>query len=196
MVVHQVAGSRSRPGLRSAVSRATALALVATLVAGCGLFGGEETGSAGAPPKVELGTDNHAKGAVAKASQLWRGYDISVDVISLKKYDKAIRLVFAVIPRAKGSTDALRKQTFGSAGVVDGDAGAAYLVDGGRDRVYEHLTIGSGDKAVCACSKVDDDYPLDQPTVLYADFPAVKDASGKLTIVFPVVGPIAGVKVS
>lgn len=174
---------------------AALLALAGITATGCSFLGSEEGPPPTQIPKVEIGPDNHAKGAIAKASQPYDGRDVYVDILSLRRHDKVLRLVFAVTPRARGNSDKLPKETFGGSW-KGGDAGRPYLLDTKNLRVYDHLKIGSGDEAQCACSVGLDDYPLDEPTVLYTDFPAPQEQVKELTVVMPVVGPMPGVKVS
>ncbi|SEF90919.1 hypothetical protein SAMN04489712_102466 [Thermomonospora echinospora] len=171
------------------------LALAGLTATGCSLLGSDDGPSAAQVPKAEIGTDSHVKGAIAKAVQPYAGKDVYVDILSLKRYDKVLRLVYAVTPRARGNSDKLPKQTFGGSW-SGGDAGRPYLLDTKNLRVYEHLSIGSGDKASCACSVGIEEYPLDQPTVLYSDYPSPDESVKELTVVMPVVGPMPGVKVS
>lgn len=171
------------------------LALAGLTATGCSLFGGGDDTPATQIPQAEIGTDNHVKGAVAKAVQPYAGKDVYVDIIELRRHGKVLRLVFAVTPRAKGNSDKLPKQTFGGS-YSGGDAGRPYLVDSENLRVYDHLSIGTGDDATCACTQGLDDYPLDEPTVLYTDFPAPAESVDELTVVMPVVGPMPGVKIS
>ncbi|TNY37022.1 hypothetical protein [Thermomonospora catenispora] len=168
--------------------------LAGLLTAGCSLFGDD-----GPPPtqipKAEIGNDNHVKGAIAKAVQPYRGHDVYVDILSLRRYGKVARLVYAVTPRAKTNTDELPRQTFGGS-YLNPNAGAPTLMDTKNLRVYDRLSIGSGDDATCACTRLKDDYPLDQPTVLYADYPAPPESVKEVTVIMPVVGPMPGVKIS
>lgn len=170
------------------------LIFAALAATGCGLLGGGEPPPTQAP-KAEIGPDNHVKGAIAKAVQPYAGKEVYVDVLSLQRHDKVLRLVYAVTPRAKTDSDALPKETFGG-NWQSGNAGAPFLLDTENLRVYDSLTIGSGEDARCACSTGLGDYPLDQPTVLYADYPAPPKEVKELTIVMPVVGPMPGVKIS
>ncbi|REE98614.1 hypothetical protein [Thermomonospora umbrina] len=171
------------------------LAFAGLTATGCSLFDGGDDTPATQIPKAEIGTDNHVKGAVAKAVQPYAGKDVYVDVISFRRHGKVLRLVFAVTPRAKGNGDKLPKQTFGG-DYSGGEASRPYLVDPENLRVYDRLTIGTGDQAHCACTRGLEDYPLDVPTVVYTDFPAPEESVERLTVIMPVVGPMAGVEIS
>jgi hypothetical protein len=177
------------------VGRGAALVAVGLVLSGCSLFGGGSGGGAGPVPKAEIGPDDHVKGAVAKAVQPNAGKDVYVDILSLKRYGTALRLVYAVTPRARGNSDKLTKEAFGGS-YSSPHAGGAYLVDLENMREYEHLTIGQGDGSRCACSAIQDDgFALDEPTVLYVDFPAPPGSVRKVTVVMPIVGPIPGVRI-
>jgi hypothetical protein len=176
--------------------RITTFAVSGLLLAGCSLFSGGGTGPDDQRvPKAEIGPDNHVKGAIAKAVQPSDGKDVYVDILSLRRHDNVVRLVYAVTPRARGDSDPLTREAFGGSFGTP-DAGGPYLLDLEGMHEYEHLTIGQGDKQSCACSAILEDFALDQPTVLYADYPELPDSVTDVTVVMPIVGPIAGVKVS
>ncbi|HEV7934664.1 MAG TPA: hypothetical protein VGP70_20440 [Actinomadura sp.] len=177
------------------VGRAAALVAAGLALSGCSLFGGGSGGGNQQIPKAEIGPDDHVKGAVAKAVQPAEGKDVYVDILSLKRHDTALRLVFAVTPRARGNSAKLAKESFGGS-MSTPHAGGAYLVDLENLREYEHLTIGQGDEPRCACSAIQGDgFALDEPTVLYVDFPAPPDSVQKITVVMPIVGPMPGVRI-
>jgi hypothetical protein len=182
-----------RPGVMLRISTFTVSGL---LLAGCSLFSGGGAGTDDQQtPKVEIGPDNHVKGAIAKAVQPNSGKDVYVDILSLRRHDNVLRLVYAVTPRARGNSDELTRESFGGTFGTP-DAGGPYLLDLEGMHEYEHLTIGQGDKQSCACSVVQVDFALDQPTVLYVDYPALPDSVTDVTVVVPIVGPMPGVKIS
>lgn len=182
-----------RPGV---IFRIGTFAVAGLLLAGCSLFRG---GGAGPDdqqiPKAEIGPDRHVIGALAKAVQPSDGKDVYVDILSLRRHDTVVRLVYAVTPRARGNSDELTRETFGGT-YSSPDAGGPYLLDLEGMQEYENLTIGQGDKQSCACSVIQGDFALDQPTVLYVDFPALPDSVRNVTVVMPIVGPMPGVKIS
>lgn len=182
-----------RPGV---MFRIGTFAVAGLLLTGCSLFRG---GGAGLDdqqiPKAEFGPDFHVKGALAKAVQPSDGKDVYVDILSLRRHDTVVRLVYAVTPRAQGNSDELTRETFGGT-YSSPEAGGPYLLDLEGMHEYEHLTIGQGDKQSCACSAIQGDFALDQPTVLYVDFPALPDSVRDVTVVMPIVGPMPGVKIS
>src|SRR3954451_2389134 len=107
----------------SGIIRAGALAVSGLLLTGCSLFSGGGDGGADAQlPKAEIGPDSHVKGAIAKAVQPSSGKDVYVDILSLKRHDNALRLVYAVTPRARGNSETLTRESFGGA-YSDPDAG-------------------------------------------------------------------------
>lgn len=163
---------------------------------GCSLLsggGGEDPASAGRP-KIQVGADKHVKGAIATETAPYQGYKIQVDVVSLTRYDKILRLVLVITPISSGSTDPLPKDTFGETDYT-GDLAGVTLLDPKGLQEYDPLTRGTGDNAVCACS-YPDDFPLDQPTTVYADYPAPPDSVQQLTVGIPKLAPIANVKVA
>lgn len=174
-----------------------ALALTVTLAgatAGCSLFGGGSGSKPITKPTISVGPKG-VKGALASVQRPYQGYNIHVDIVSLTRYDKVMRLVFVVIPRSAGNSDAMDADTFGSE--AEDDVSGVQLADTKNMQVYNTMKQGSGDNASCACSGVGmDGYQLDQPTTLYADFPAPSQSTDTLTVVVPKVGPIPNVKVS
>lgn len=189
---------------RGGRARLAALALTGALAlstTGCSLLGGGggDDGNGGksaeAVPTVAVDGQGRVKGAIATVNRLYQGYKIQVDVLALTRYDKATRLEFAVTPRSSGATDPLDKDAFAN-GFGDKSVSAVRLIDTKNLKQYAPMDVGTGDDPNCACSHDLDDYALDKPTVLYADFPAVPDSVHKLTVLVPKVGPIAGVRVS
>ncbi|WP_146778771.1 hypothetical protein [Actinomadura craniellae] len=185
-----MSGQTWRTPMRRAL-RTGSLLLAGLLLTGCSLFGGEDPGG-GALPKIETDAKGNVKGAVTAVDRLWGGYEVHVDILSLRKYDKALRLVFAVIPRAKGNNDEFPADAFGGS-FNNGNAGGVGLVDTEGLRAYQPMVVG---KDGCACSSGLGKYPLDTPTLLYVDFPVPPAEPDRLTVVIPKVGPIPGVKVS
>lgn len=182
-----------RPGV---VLRISVVAVSGLLLAGCSLFNGGGPGPDDQQaPKAEIGPDSHVKGAIAKAVQPNSGRDVYVDILSLRRHDKVLRLVYAVTPRARGNSDELSRESFGGSFGTP-DAGGPYLLDLKGMHEYEHLTIGQGDKQSCVCSSIQGDFALDQPTVLYVDYPALPDSVTDVTVVMPIVGPMPGVKIA
>ena len=168
---------------------------VAMSTTGCSLLSGGSGGDPGSAgkPKIEMGADGHVKKAIATATTPYQGYKIQVDIVSLTRYDKVTRLVFVVKPVASAaSQDSLSGDTFGAKDDIHGDASGVSLIDTANLKEYDTLTAGS---ETCACSYADD-YPLDQPTTLYADYPAIPDSVDTVHVLLPKVGPIPNVKVS
>ena len=169
---------------------------VATAVSGCSLLSGGSSGadpSSAGKPKIEMGADGHVKGAIASATTPYQGYKIQVDVVSLTRYDKVMRLVFVVKPVASAaSQDALSGNAFGSRDDINGDVSSVSLIDTKNLKEYDPMTVGED---TCACSYVGE-YTLDQPTTLYADYPAAPESVDSLNVLLPKVGPIPNVKVS
>lgn len=169
---------------------------VAMSTTGCSLLSGG--GSGGDPasagrPKIEMGADGHVKGAIATATTPYQGYKIQVDVVSLTTYDKVTRLIFVVKPVSSGSQDALDDGAFGSKDDINGDVSEVSLIDTKNLKEYDTLSAGQ----YCACSYISSDgYPLDQPTTVYADYPAIPDSVDTVNVLLPKVGPIPNVKVS
>jgi len=192
-------GTRTRLAV---LGLAGAVAAMAVSTTGCSLLsggGGADPGTSGRP-KIEMGADGHVKGAIATATTPYQGYKVQVDVVSLTRYDKVTRLVFVVKPLSAGAdtTDDLDGTTFGGDSLSGGNLTGVELLDTKNLKDYVPLTAGSGDKTYCACSTIDSSsgFPLDQPTTLYADYPAVPDSVDEVTVVLPKVGPIPHVKVS
>lgn len=184
-------------GVRARLAVLGAAGALVMSTTGCSLLSGGsggsgDPGSAG-KPKIEIGADGHVKGAIATATTPYQGYKIQVDIVSLTRYDKVTRLVFVVKPVAgAASQDSLDGQAFGSKDDIHGDVSGVSLIDTKNLKEYDTLTVGS---ETCACSYADD-YTLDQPTTLYADYPAVPDSVDELTVLLPKVGPIPNVAVS
>lgn len=175
---------------------AGALALAATLgLSGCFGGGDDKSGSASggksSVPVVEVGADGTVQGAVATISRPTGKHEVTVDVLRLKRFDKVLRLEFAVTPRSQGATDTLSSSFFGDIRTVNG----VTLIDTDGLREYRPL-VTSGDDPECVCSRDLNGFPLDTPTVLFADFPAPPEEVKELTVTFPGLGPVAGVPVS
>lgn len=159
-------------------------------LSGCSLVPGVGDGGSAGPPKVEINSKGNVKGAVARVQRNVDGYEIHIDILRLKRFDKALRLEFAIIPRSNGASDDLSSYWLSSSS--EDNVNGVYLLDTNNMRQYSVLTAGEQ----CVCSRDLDTYPLDQPTVLYADFPVPSGDVKNLTVVFPHIGPVPNVKVS
>jgi hypothetical protein len=184
-------------GTRARLAVLSLAGAVALATSGCSLLsggsGGADPASAGRP-SIQIGPDKHVKGAIASTTVPYQGYKIQADIVSLTRYDKVTRLVFVVTPISSGSTDPLPKDTFGETDYT-GDVAEVSLIDTKGLQEYDPQTRGSGDDAVCACS-YPDDFPLDQPTTLYADYPALPESVDHVTVLLSAAGPVPNVKVS
>lgn len=186
----------SRGGPRARLAVLGLAGVLALTTSGCSLLSGgsgEDPGSA-SKPKIQVGADKHVKGAIASETAPYQGYKIQVDVVSLTRYDKVMRLVLVITPISAGSTDALPKDTFGETDYT-GNLSSVVLLDTKGLQEYDPLTRGTGDNAICACS-YPDDFSLDQPTTVYADYPAPPDSVTQMTVRVPKLAPIPNVKVS
>ncbi|MQA04955.1 MAG: hypothetical protein GEV07_20285 [Streptosporangiales bacterium] len=158
---------------------------------GCTLFGGGDDIADDKPPQIEVGGNGRVKDSIATYTAESGSYKVTMDVIALKRYDDVVRLVFAVTPQSKGGSDPLPSDAFSSE-TLGNDVTGVYLLDTDNMRKYPVLSGGKE----CVCSNELDDFPLDQPTALYADYPAPPDSVESMTVVFKNVGPLPGVEVS
>ena len=163
-------------------------------LSGCSLVPGVGGGGSAGPPKVEVNSKGNVKGAIARVQRNVNGYEVHIDLLRLKRFDNALRLEFAVIPRSNGSSDELPSSWFAASEPISSssDVSGIYLLDTKNLRQYKPLQAGEE----CVCSRNLDTYPLDKPTVLYADFPVPPEDLKDITVVFPNVGPVPNVKVS
>jgi hypothetical protein len=174
------------------------LALVATLsLSAC--FGGGDDEAEGASdggkssiPVVEIGDDGTVQGAVATISRPTGKYEVTADVLRLKRLGKVLRLEFAVTPRSQGASDSLSPNFFSAS---YRDVSGITLIDTAALREYRPLQT-SGKDSKCVCSRDLSGFTLDTPTVLFADFPVPPEGVKEVTITFPGLGPVAGVPVS
>lgn len=194
---------RSMTGTARARLAVAGLAGVLALsTTGCSLLSGGGSGDDGGGANVKVSMDPNGKvaGAVASVTRPYGAYNLQVDVVSLKRYDKALRLIFVVVPHSGGNTsDDLDEDTFGTteANYTDHyDVSGVTLVDTKDMRQYAPMTTGSGDGLRCACSHDVGNYSLGNPTTLYADYPLPPDPVTKLTVNVPHLGPIPDVKVT
>lgn len=169
--------------------------LAATLgigaLSGCGLLGGDGDIPDDKPPKIKVGANGRITDSIATYTSETGNYKLTMDVIALKRYDDVVRLVFAVTPQSKGGSDPLGSDFF-STEVLGDDVTGVYLLDTDNMRKYPVLTSGEE----CVCSNDLPDFPLDQPTALYADYPAPPESVESMTVVFKNAGPLPGVEVS
>ncbi len=167
---------------------AVAIAAAATL-SGCSLFGGDDTASSDPNKPVKLADDGSVKDSLATLTRRYEGYDVTIDVLRLARYDKALRAEFAVTPRSHGSTSTLSTSILGGSSSASG----VYLLDETNLRKYPVL-MASDDK--CVCSSDLNAFALDQPTLLFADFPLPPEGVKSLTLVVPEIGPLPAAKLS
>lgn len=161
------------------------------VLSGCSVFGGDDEVATDKPPQVEVGGDGRVENSIRSLTNEQGNYKITVDVIELKRYDKALRLVFAVTPQSQGGSDELSSSFF-SADSLGSDVGGVYLIDTQNLRKYPVLTAGEE----CVCSSDLSGFALDQPTPLFADYPLPPESVESMTVVFGNVGPLPGVEVS
>lgn len=182
---------RSVNGLRGVLAAGAAL----VLLSGCGLMGGDDAeggSSDGVVPSVDLADDGTVSDSVASVTRPFEDYEVNVDVLRLQRFEKATRLEFAVTPRSRGGDDALDRNFFSSNGYSN-QADGVYLLDTANLKQYPVLRV---DEDTCACSELSEGFPLDQATVLFADFPVAPEDVENLTVVFPRTGPVGGVPVT
>ena len=160
-------------------------------LSGCSLFGGDDEVATDKPPQIEVGSDGRVKNSIRTLTNEQGSYKITVDVIELKRSDKAARMVFAVTPQSKGGSDPLSSSFF-STDTLGDDVSDVYLIDTKNLRKYPVLTAGEE----CVCSDGVSEYTLDQPTPLFADYPLPPEDIDSMTVVFGDVGPLPGVEVS
>lgn len=196
--------------MRRSMTRSTRARLAVTAMAGvlalsttgCSLLSGGGSGDdeGGTNVKVSMGPNGKVSGAVASVTRPYGAYNLQVDVVSLKRYDKALRLIFVVVPHSGGNTsDDLDEGTFGETDAnytPHYDVSGVSLVDTKDMKQYSPMTTGSGEGLRCACSHDMDDYSVGNPTTLYADYPVPPDSVTKLTVNVPHLGPIPNVKVT
>lgn len=171
-----------------------AAAVAMSALSGCSLLPGGGGGSDipdDKPPKIEVGGNGKVKNSIATYTGENGSYKLTMDVIALKRYDDVTRLVFTVTPQSQGGTDPLPSDFFSNESYGN-DVTAVYLLDTKNMRKYPVLMGGEE----CVCANALGDYPLDQPTALYADYPAPPDSVESMTVVFKNVGPLPGVEVS
>ena len=139
---------------------------------------------------VELADDGTVENAVATLTRPYGDYDVTVDVLRLKRFDKVMRLEFAVTPRSHGATDDLDYDFFSSS--TSSTADGVYLLDSTNLKKYPVLVA----QETCICSSDLAAFPLDRPTVLFADFPLAPDSVEKLNVVIPQMGvlPVAEIE--
>ncbi len=171
------------------VQRALAVAAIAVAtLSGCSLFGGKDDTPDPNKP-VQLADDGSVKDSLATMTRRYGGYDVTVDVLQLNRSDKALRAVFAITPRSHGETSTLSPGILGTGASADG----VYLLDENGLRKYPVLTTAD-DK--CVCSSNLSSFALDQPTLLFADFPVPPDSVKSLSLVVPELGPLPPAKLS
>ncbi|MQA81877.1 MAG: hypothetical protein GEV10_25965 [Streptosporangiales bacterium] len=176
---------------RSALGTVLTAVLCAAVLTGCGLFGDDNVASE-KPPQITVGANGKVENSIRSVTSEQGGYRITVDVIELKRYDKVLRLVFAVTPQSKGSTDPLASD-FLSVDALGDDVAGVYLIDSANLRMYPVLKTNGGG---CVCSDGVSDFTLDQPTALFADYPLPPESVESMTVVLSDLGPLPGVKVS
>lgn len=189
--------------VRARLAVAAVAGVLALSTTGCSLLSGGDSGDdgGGSNVQVSMGPNGKVSGAVASVTRPYGAYNLQVDIVSLKRYDKALRLIFVVVPHSGGGTsDDLDQGTFGNSETPDYsshyDVSDVKLVDTNGMKQYSPMTTGSGDGQRCACSHDLDDYSLGNPTTLYADYPMPPDSVTKLTVDVPHLGPIPNVKVT
>lgn len=187
-VARSLADARS---WRFAAGWLLALVLGVGALSGCSLFGGDDEVATDKPPQVEVGADGRVKNSIRSLTNEQGSYKITVDVIELKRYDNAARLVFAVTPQSKGGSDPLSSDFF-SRETLGNDVTDVYLLDTENLRKYPVLMAGED----CVCSDGVAEFELDQPTPLFADYPLPPESVKSMTVVFGDVGPLPGVEVS
>lgn len=166
--------------------------LCAAVLTGCGLFGDDNVASE-KPPQITVGANGKVENSIRSVTTEYGGYRVTVDVIELKRYDKVLRLVFAVTPQSKGSSDPLGADLLSSDTAFGDDVAGVYLIDSVNLRMYPVLKANGGG---CICSDGVSDFALDQPTALFADYPLPPESVESMTVVFSDLGPLPGVKVS
>lgn len=143
-------------------------------------------------PVVTLAEDGTVEESLASISRPVGDYEVVVDILRVTRFEAATRLELAITPRSRGGDQPFDRNFLSSNG-YSGSADGIYLVD--TANLLEYRTLRVSDD-VCACSRDLEAFPLDQATVLYADFPAVPADVSTLSVVLPSLGPIAGVDVS
>lgn len=172
---------------------AGAIAVASVALTGCSVFGGDDDSGAGGTGEssVQLAEDGSVKNAKATLTRAVEDYDVTVDVLRIKRFDKATRLEFAVTPRSRGASSPLSSSFFGASS--SSTTSAVYLLDTKNLRKYPVLTTSDDE---CVCSSKLQNFPLDRTTVLFADFPLVPEGVSTLSVVVPALGPLPASEVS
>ena len=172
-----------------AVRAAVAAAGIIALLTGCSVFGGSGDTASSQDAPIQLNDDGSVKDTLATLTRRYQDYDVTIDVLRLTRHDKATRAEFAVTPRSHGSTSTLTTSILGGIG----DASGVYLLDENGLRKYPVLK-STDDK--CVCSTGLSGFELDQPTLLFADFPPAPKGVTSLSLVVPQLGPLPAAKLS
>jgi hypothetical protein len=158
---------------------------------GCSMFGGDDSGDGkSADVAVEVADDGTVKDALTSSTRPFGGLDITIDVLRIKRFDKVMRLELAVTPRSHGATEDLTSAYFSDTSASDADG--MYLLDVSNMKKYPVVRV----KDDCVCSSGLSDFPLDRPTVLFADFSLAPDSVKKLNVVVPAFGVLPAVELS
>ncbi len=130
------------------------------------------------------------KDALASLTRPYGGYDVTVDVLRIKRFEKTMRLEVAVTPRSSGATSDLSSSFFAASS--NNDAGGLYLLDTVNLKKYPVLQA----KDECICSSDLSAFPLDKTTVLFADFPLAPESVKQLNVIAPRLGALTAAELS
>jgi hypothetical protein len=158
-------------------------------LSGCSIFGSSDPAATGPDAPIELADDGSVKNSLATLTRRYQDYDVTIDVLRLSRYEKATRVEFAVTPRSNGATSTLSTSILGGIN----DASGVYLLDPVGLRKYPVLESSDD---TCICSSKLSGFELDQPTLLFADFPVAPDSVKSLSLVVPEIGPLPPAEIS
>lgn len=139
---------------------ATAILLTALPLSGCSPFGsGSEGGSEGGDgAPVKLNEDGSVPNPLTSLTRQVGDYDVTVDVVQLRRIGKVTRVQFTVTPRSRGTSSKLTSVFFGEG--YSSDVSGAYLLDVANLKRYPVLQAKDN---VCVCSNHLSDFALDTP---------------------------------
>lgn len=166
-------------------------ALAGLGVAGCSLGGDDDSGAGGTgESSVTVGDDGTVTNALVSLTRPYDDYDVTVDVLRIKRFDRVMRLELAATPRSHGGTSDLPASFFSDSS--SSDTGGIYLLD--TSTLKKYPVLQSQDRCICSAGLTG--FPLDRPTVLFADFPAAPESVKQLSVVVPAMGILPAVKLS
>jgi hypothetical protein len=162
--------------------RAAAALAMAVLLAGCGLFGGDDGDDQ--PPQ----DSRQAQGPLATVRGDVPGLVLSAG--SLKREGGVVTLRFTVTNHNQAATTL--GDLFGEAGKANtSDAGGVYLYDGAARKRYDVVRDGE----VCRCSKIPLGIEPGQAVDLFASFRDLPAQTGEVSAIVPHFAPLDGLRI-